>query len=49
MWKTGVVEIYNRVILAPMANVDNVTFKHTVKNGCGLNVCCIYMVRLEKL
>lgn len=32
-----------------MANVDNVTFKRTVKNGCGFNVCCIYMVRLEKL
>ncbi len=27
----------------------NVTFKRTVKNGCGFNVCCIYMVRLEKL
>lgn len=31
----GVVEIYNRVVLAPMASVDKVTFKLIVKMGVG--------------
>lgn len=34
----GVVEIYNRVVLAPTGSIENVTFKLIVKNVCVLNV-----------
>lgn len=39
-WKTGNVEIPNRVVVAPMAGITNAAFRVTVKEfGAGLVVC----------